>query len=61
MHNNEYEDFEILNTGNNKLLEAISYFNDNYDSNTITKIKKSGFLCNKNSNSEIISYIMELM
>lgn len=61
MHNNEYEDFEILNTGNNKLLEAISYFNDNYDSNTITKIKKSGFLCNVNSNSEIISYIMELM
>ena len=61
MQNNEYEDFEIFNTGNNKLLEAITYFNDNYDSNTIKKIKKSAFLCDKNSNSEIISYIMELM
>lgn len=61
MHNKEYEDFEIFNTGNNKLLEAISYFNDNYNSKIIKKIEKSGFLNNENSNSEIISHIMELM
>ncbi|PHR71499.1 MAG: hypothetical protein COA66_09195 [Arcobacter sp.] len=61
MHKNEYEDFEVVNTGNSTLLKAITYFNDNFDAPIIRKLKKTDFINSDEIDTEIISHIMELM
>lgn len=57
----EFDDFEVLNLGNSKLIEAITYVKDNANNKIFTKLQNDGWINKENNTANLVTYIMELM
>lgn len=55
----ELDDFEVVNSGNNGLLETIVYIQNNVDSTTWNKLKKVNWLKDATNAFSLIPYILE--
>lgn len=57
----KFDDFEVLTSGNSKLMEAISYVKENVDKKILKKLKKNGLVNDENSTASLVTDVMELM
>lgn len=55
----ELDDFEVVNSGNKNLLEAILYIQNNVNSSTWNKLKKVEWLQDATNSFSLIPYILE--